>query len=135
MTRQTDLLQEQTQLLVVAAELTYNREVMSWLQDILFKISEDAEVHRYVWGNTDENRPSHVALQSLNDVLSMALAAVERLPNFSRQQGEDWYSYATYIMERCDSVRREVLLHPEWWPELTPYARSVEQRMNIDGDR
>ena len=126
MAAQTDLLGKQTALGIVTAELSFNRDVMSWLQDVLFRIAADKDVHAHVWGAENENNTSQVAVQSINDVLSMALAAVERLPDFSRQQGEDWYSYASYVMDKCPSVRAEVLAHPDWWPELTPWALRVE---------
>lgn len=126
---QTRLLSRQTAMAQATSELSFNLGVMMRLGDILFRIAEDPNSHRHIWGeDTDENDRRHVAIQSLLDVISMALAAVDRLPGFSRNQA-DWSSYTEYVLEECPTVLKEVLAHPDWWPEVTPFAESMEKRL------
>lgn len=108
-----------------AAELSFNLEVMARLQDVLFAIADDSASHDLVWGAADtENRRPGVAAQSMLDVLSMALAAMDRLPSPS-QDRTDWSSYTKYVLRNSPVVLDQVLQHCEWWPEVVPYANEL----------
>ncbi|GIF00547.1 hypothetical protein [Paractinoplanes rishiriensis] len=116
---------EQTSLMQASSELSFNLEVMVRLQEVLLRVADDPQTHQLVWHQDgDENRRPQIASQSILDVLSMALKAVDRLPGFSTN-GEDWTSYTRYVLQRSPSLRAEVLKHPEWWPEITPYAHET----------
>lgn len=128
LTRQTELLRRQNELGVVTAELTFNREMVTWLQDILFRISNDPVSQKYVWGDGEANMTPQLAAQALNDVLSNTLAAVERLPDFSREEGAGWYDYVRYVMEHSVTARGEALKHPTWWSDLHPYAAEMDTK-------
>ena len=124
---QTKLNQDSFRLSASAAELSFNLDVMTRLQEVQFKVADDEQCFRYVWGEkvTKPVTPNGKAEQcgdAVLDVLSMALAAVDRMPGFSRNN-DDWSSYTTYVMEKSPNLKQRVHDHPEWWPEVTPYAR------------
>jgi hypothetical protein len=125
---QTKLNQQSFTLSASAAELSFNLEVMKRNQEVMFETAKDEQCYKYVWGK-QVNKPevlmgkSEQCGDAIIDVLSMALAAVDRLPGFSRNK-EDWSSYTKYVMQHSPTLRQRVLDNPEWWPEVTPYARS-----------
>jgi hypothetical protein len=103
-------------------ELEFNLSVMVRLQDVLWQVSDHPASFDFVWARQEsaapvENSREHAALMALLDILSLALAAVDRLPDFSRN-GEDWRSYTRYVLDTFPNVRREAGQHPDWWPEL-----------------
>jgi hypothetical protein len=100
---------------------------MQRLQDVLWEAADDPESHARAWGQgCEDNRRPQLATHAILDVVSMALAAVERLPGFSRN-GEDWHTYATDILTKSPSLRSEVLSNPNYWPEVLPIALSVSE--------
>src|SRR4051794_32889255 len=102
----------QTRLLSASSELSFNLAVMVRLQEILFEIADHEPSRGHVWPEDDglNGRPG-VATQSLLDVISMALAAVDRLPGFSRN-GEDWKSYADFFLVQSPAARKLALDNP-----------------------
>jgi len=100
---------------------------MTRLQEVQFKVADDERCFRHVWGEK-VNRPvipngkAEQCGDAVLDVLSIALAAVDRMPGFSRNN-DDWSSYTAYVMEKSPNLKQRVRDHPEWWPEVIPYAR------------
>jgi hypothetical protein len=127
LTAQTQQNQDSLSLSASAAELSFNLEVMKRNQEVMFKVEETPECKQYVWAKQLDSarKPSGLAVQcgdAILDVLSMALAAVGRMPGFGHN-GDDWESYTRHMMQSCPNLRQRVLDNPEWWPEVTPYAR------------
>jgi hypothetical protein len=130
--RQTKSLAEQTKLqagqyeiLAAATELQFNLSVMVRLQEVLLDVADDEDSYTEVWGGLQENRRPQMARDAVLDVVAMALKACDRLPNFASNEN-DWKSYTKYIMEVSSSLRGHVQAHPEWWPEITPYADNIQ---------
>lgn len=116
---------KQAKLSSSAAELSFNLEVMARLQDILFATARDPASHDHVWGPGDvENNPPGVSAQSMLDVLSMALAAVERMPGFSRNR-IDWATYTDDVLRASPALVDLMLKHCDYWPEVVPHANKV----------
>jgi hypothetical protein len=125
---QTQQNQDSLSLSASAAELSFNLEVMKRNQEVMFKVEETPECREYVWAKQVDRtkKPSGLAVQcgdAILDVLSMALAAVGRMPGFGHN-GDDWESYTRHMMQSCPNLRQRVLDNPVWWPEVTPYARA-----------
>jgi len=128
---QTRSLATQTKLLRASSELSFNLAVMVRLQEVLFEIADDRQSREMIWPDDDGlNARAGVATQSLLDVLSMAIAAVDRLPGFSRNS-DDWSSYTEFVLGQSPATRRLALDNPEWWPEVTPYAHRVAVRGRV----
>jgi hypothetical protein len=117
----------QTELMFATSELAFNLDVMIRLDTVLSRVAADPEIHRYVWGETDENTTPQLAGDALLDVLSMALKACDRLPGFAAKNLSDWDEYASYVMAASQRLRERVLEVPEYWPEITPYARRAAE--------
>jgi hypothetical protein len=124
--KQTQTLADQNRLMYAASELTFNLDVMVRLQEVLFHVANDESTYQEVWGGSQENRRPQVAGEAVLDVLSMALKACERLPGFASNES-DWSSYAEYVMATSPALRKRVLEHPEWWPEVTPFAERAQE--------
>jgi hypothetical protein len=122
----------QTRLMARATELSFNLQVMERLQDVLWAAADDADSHAMAWGQdaTDNRRPQ-LSVHAIIDILSMALAACDRLPGFSRNQ-EDWHTYAADVLRASPALRAEVLSHPKYWPEVLPFAEAAQREA---GDR
>jgi hypothetical protein len=122
--KQTELQAEQYEILASATELQFNLDVMVRLQDVLFTVADDDASYSEVWGDLADNRRPKMAGDALLDVVAMALKACARLPNFASNV-DDWKSYTEYLVANSSSLRARALAHPEWWPEVTPYAQKA----------
>ena len=110
----------------VTGQVQYNLQIMERLDDVLVRISTNPPSDKYVWGPVSTATPpdSALALQngdSLLDVLSMALKALNCIPDFSTN-GDDWTSYVRYVMLHSPNLKRRVNEEYDWWPELDLYA-------------
>ncbi|MEV0803817.1 hypothetical protein AB0I34_39410 [Kribbella sp. NPDC050281] len=119
--KQTQALADQNRLMYAASELTFNLDVMVRLQEVLLHVADDESTYQEVWGSSEENRRPQVAGEAVLDVLSMALKACNRLPGFASNES-DWSSYAEYVMATSPALRKRAMDHPDWWPEVTPFA-------------
>jgi hypothetical protein len=121
----------QTRISRTAEELTLEREVVTRIDELLFKIADDPPSRRRVWGEgVNEDLRPEVASQALANMLAVALVAVRRLPGFKKNK-KAWCSYTKYMLERSPGLRNEILNHPDWWPDVTPVARAVANRVEI----
>jgi hypothetical protein len=127
---QTLVGQESFKLSASAAELSFNLDVMARNQDVNFIAAEDPDCYKYVWKEELKGKelpaPGSKVEQcgdAILDVLSMAIAAVDQMPGFSRNRGDDWARYTAYVMDSSPNLRNRVLAQKGWWPELEKYAK------------
>jgi hypothetical protein len=122
---QTRILAKQTAVLTVTSKLSYQFQVITQLEQILFEIADDADSHAHAWsqGSTMNRRPE-VAVEALLDVLASAKGATPQLPGFEKYE-PDWDSYISFTLENGPGVRAKLLAHPDWWPELDSFARRI----------
>lgn len=125
---QTKLLTQQTEVESSAAELNFNLGVMIRLQQVLYEIADDDAAWEHLWGGTPKSeglpdcRRPVLGVWAMLDVLSMALAACDRLPNFSRNQ-LDWLQYTLDTLHQSPNLLKEALeVGKIYWPELYPVA-------------
>jgi hypothetical protein len=114
------------------AELQFETAVVTRLDDLLFKVANDAASRRGVWGErAEEDRSaedrSQVASQALANMLTVALVAVDRLPGFEKNK-DAWYDYTETMLKRSPGVVEEILAHPKWWPAAVLFAENVSGR-------
>jgi hypothetical protein len=128
--KQTELQAGQYEILASSTELQFNLNVMVRLQEVLFTIADDDDSRTAVWGNPPDNMRPQMATDALLDVIAMALKACERLPHFASNL-EDWNSYAQYVMANSPALRERALSNPEWWPEVTPYAKKAQATQSL----
>jgi hypothetical protein len=106
------------------AQLQFNLQVMTFLDDRLIAAGADKDCYRYVWETKPMSPPegSHTIQcgDAIIDVLSMALKAVDQMPCFS-PNGSDWFSYTHEVMAKSPNLRARVKAHGDWWPEVTPF--------------
>lgn len=133
-TQQASYVAEQTRLLATqaetessAAELNFNLDIMTRLQEVLWQVADHEPTWQHVWGDSpgpdspDCRRPG-LGVWALLDVLSMALAACDRLPRFSRNQ-IDWVQYALDSLHQSPNLLKEALeVGKTYWPEMYPLA-------------
>jgi hypothetical protein len=123
---------KQAKMSAEATELTFNLGVMIRLQEVLYKIADHEQSFAYVWeaesSRPKENSREQLSAHAMLDVLSMAIAAARRLPEFSRNAAEDWKDYIEYALTNSPALLNEVLANPTWWPELKPFAEEVERK-------
>jgi hypothetical protein len=125
----------QTRLMARAQELSFNLQVMERLQEVLWAAADDPDSYSYAWGRgAQDNQRPQLTAHAILDVVSMALAAVDRLPGFSRN-GEDWRCYVQDILRDSSNLRTEVLAHPLYWPEVFPFAQAAEREVCQVGAR
>lgn len=124
--KQNKLQGAQYEIVAAATELQFNLDVMVRLQDVLLAVADHDDAYREVWGGSDDNRRPQMSADAILDVLSMALKACNRLPHFATNEA-DWSSYVDYVMGSSPSLRARVLKNPDWWPEVVPYAKRLEQ--------
>lgn len=118
----------QTRINAAAAELDFNLRVMLALQQALKDVARDPASFDYIWGpeaNPTPNAMPQQCAHAILDIVSMAAAAVDRLPGFSRNQ-DDWSSYIEYIMSTSPNLRAELRKNLTWWPELATYLTMAE---------
>jgi hypothetical protein len=116
----------------VTAEVNLNLGIMNRLDDVLLKISEDAnegdegEKSSYaaIWSREPftlpDNSKPHVLLVSLIDAIEMALMSCQRVPGFTN--AEDWESYAFDCLTLSRPLNDEIRLHGEYWPYWNRFA-------------
>jgi hypothetical protein len=86
---QTRRVTEQTRIGQASAELSFNLGLNVRMQEVLLTIARDPESYRHVWGaahspeSADGLPQREVSVQALIDLLSLALAGVELLPDLS----------------------------------------------------
>lgn len=125
LTSQLRMQTKQAEIEAAAAELSVNLGVMIRLQEVLYGIADDEDSHKHIWGDPppsgfpDCRRPV-LGVWAMLDVMSIALTASERLPDFSRNAAEDWIQYGLDTLDQSPNVRQE-LGEPHglvYWPEL-----------------
>jgi hypothetical protein len=116
---------KQARIEAAAAELSVNLSVMTRLQEVLYEISDDEETWKHIWGSPDQagmpdcKRPI-LGVWAILDVLSLALTASGRLPDFSRNAAEDWIQYSLDTLHQSEPLRVELGQERglTYWPEL-----------------
>jgi hypothetical protein len=127
---QTRILARQAAELTSTSQVSYNLQVLVRLEEILFQIGDDPASHAYAWGpGSITNQRPELAVEALLDVVVAAKAALVRLPGPARKDWVEyeaaWDSYINYIVNNSPGVRARLLVHPDWWPELASFVRTI----------
>jgi hypothetical protein len=125
---QNRILVHQTKMLQTTAELSYNLEVITRMNDIILQIASERRSRAYVWGKADSrnSRSRHEGRVFL-DVLDAAVSGRNRLSKFRDSGFEDWPVYVEYVLANSRNLRDEIRDHPEWWPNIAPIAQRLPQ--------
>jgi hypothetical protein len=126
---QTRILANQTKVLQITAELSYNLEIITRMNEAILQISDERKSRAHVWGkvNRQNSRAVHQGRAFL-DVLDAAVSGRNRLWKFRDSEFEDWPIYAEYVLERSANLRDEIRDHPAWWPHLATIAERMPHR-------
>ena len=126
---QNSILARQTKMLQTTAELSYNLEVITRMNEIILQIAGGRRSRAYVWGKAEKrnSRSSHEGRVFL-DVLDAAVSGVNRLSKFRDSGFENWAVYVEYVLKNSRSLRAEIRDHPSWWPNIVPIAEGLVRR-------
>lgn len=121
---------EQIRISRRTAELQFEADVVTRLDDLWFKVAADPDSRRGVWGEHAEEVRPQLASQALANMLTVALVAVDRLPGFEKNK-DSWHSYTKSMLERSPGVVKEILDHRDWWKKAVPFAENVNRRQAV----
>jgi hypothetical protein len=126
---QNRILARQTKMLQTTAELSYNLEVITRMNEIILQIADGRRSRAYVWGRADgrNSRSRHEGRVFL-DILDAAVSGVNRLSKFRDSGFENWAVYVEYVLANSRNLRDEIRDHPDWWPNIVPIAERLTQR-------
>ena len=126
---QNRILANQTKMLQMTVELSYNLEVITHMNEIILQIAGARRSRAYVWGKAGKrnSRSSHEGRVFL-DVLDAAVSGVNRLSKLKDSGFENWAVYVEYVLQNSRSLRDEVRDHPDWWPSIVPIAEGLTRR-------
>ncbi|MFL6136706.1 MAG: hypothetical protein ACJ74O_02775 [Frankiaceae bacterium] len=138
MTQQTRQMNRQTKLSSASEFLSFNLGLMERDEDILFKVAKDDPCYAYVWKAGPSGKPESKTQQcgdAMLDVLSMAMASVQKLPTAdSNSNRDDWCGWVYYVLHKSTKLRQRVIYKDDWWPEITATALDVDERTRRPDD-
>jgi hypothetical protein len=123
---QTRILARQTRMLQTTAELSYNLEVITRMNEVILQIAASRRSRIYIWGKADQrnSRSCHEGRIFL-DVLDSAVSGLNKLSKLRDSGFENWAVYAEYVLKHSRNLRDEVSDHPDWWPSIVPIAERL----------
>jgi hypothetical protein len=126
---QTRILARQTKMLQITTELSYNLEVLGYMNEAILRIADRRKSRYHVWGKIAKQNSSLVHQGRIFlDVLDAAVSGMDRLSKVDDSEFENWAPYAKYVLEHSRSLRSEISEHPAWWPHLAVIMEKMPYR-------
>lgn len=106
------------------------------LREVLGLLVERPELRQYFYGGrvapvdgSDTCMRIETISDMLLDVLETAVYGASHVKASSRFL-EDWYDYATHLLDNSPAMETMLATHPNWWPHLSEWRNKAGLRIS-----